>query len=66
MTYPRLTGKMNFVHRRDEPAIDERITIVSYYNEVNPPSVYETECPCANSDDGYDSRCSDHGEAVER
>jgi hypothetical protein len=39
---------------------------MGYYNEINPPSVYETDCLCANSDDGYDSRCPDHGEATER
>lgn len=39
---------------------------MSYYNEVNPPAVYETECLCANSDNGYDDRCPDHGEAATR
>jgi hypothetical protein len=37
---------------------------MSYYNEINPPSVYEDDCPCANSETGYDSRCqrTDHRE----
>ena len=34
---------------------------MSYYNEVNPPSVYEPECPCANNEP---ARCRAHAEEV--
>jgi hypothetical protein len=37
-----------------------------HYNELNPPSVYEVDCLCANTDDGYDARCPEHGEAAAR
>lgn len=33
---------------------------MSTYTAYQPESVYDDDCPCANSDEGYDERCEQH------